>query len=259
MPTHPPFLINPRQSHGRHRAPRRPPRCVPSTAACPTTPSPRWSRCPRSPPTSDWARAGQGRVPPARAARVQDARRLVGGAPGPGRRRAAARLVTATDGNHGRAVARMAALLGLPPPSWCRRASPEGGRADPRRGCAVEELDASYDDAVRRRPLAEVDPDALLVQDTSWPGTRTCRVDRRRLRDAVRRGRRADGRARPGLRPHRRAGRRRVAGPRRCPLPAVAARLPGVTVEPEVADCLAASLAAGEPTTSPPARPVWPG
>jgi len=35
----------------------------------------------------------------------------------------------------------------------------------------VRVIDAPYDEAVRQAAtLAEVDPDALLVQDTSWPG-----------------------------------------------------------------------------------------
>jgi diaminopropionate ammonia-lyase len=82
------------------------------------------------------------------------------------------RLVTATDGNHGRAVARMAALMKLPATIVIPRGVAERAidliRAE---GAEVRVLDMSYDDAVREAAaLADPDPDALLVQDTSWPG-----------------------------------------------------------------------------------------
>jgi diaminopropionate ammonia-lyase len=80
-------------------------------------------------------------------------------------------LVAATDGNHGRAVARTAALLGLP----VRILLPAG--AAPARlaaiageGAAVEEVDGSYDDAVERSAAIAAETGALLVQDTGWPG-----------------------------------------------------------------------------------------
>jgi diaminopropionate ammonia-lyase len=82
------------------------------------------------------------------------------------------RLITATDGNHGRAVARMGALLDLPVTVVVPRGVSEtavaliGGE-----GCEVQVLDLSYDDAVRHAAdLAAADPSGLLVQDTSWPG-----------------------------------------------------------------------------------------
>jgi diaminopropionate ammonia-lyase len=82
------------------------------------------------------------------------------------------RLVTATDGNHGRAVARMAALMKLPATIVVPRGVSERAidliRAE---GAEVRVLDVSYDDAVRQAAaLADADADALLVQDTSWPG-----------------------------------------------------------------------------------------
>ena len=82
------------------------------------------------------------------------------------------RLVTATDGNHGRAVARMARLLDLPATIAVPHGVSEKAIALIRdEGAAVEVLDASYDDTVRyAAELAARDPDALLVQDTSWPG-----------------------------------------------------------------------------------------
>ena len=82
------------------------------------------------------------------------------------------RLVTATDGNHGRAVARMGALLDLPVTVVVPRGVSETAVALIRgEGCEVEELDSSYDDAVRHAAdLATADRSGLLVQDTSWPG-----------------------------------------------------------------------------------------
>ncbi|MBO0679081.1 pyridoxal-phosphate dependent enzyme [Mycolicibacterium sp. S2-37] len=82
------------------------------------------------------------------------------------------RLVTATDGNHGRAVARMAALMKLPATVVIPRGVSERAidlvRAE---GAEVRVLDMSYDDAVQHAAaLADGLPDALLVQDTSWPG-----------------------------------------------------------------------------------------
>lgn len=82
------------------------------------------------------------------------------------------RLVTATDGNHGRAVARMAALLDLPatvvvPNGVSERAI----ELIEKEGADVRVLEAPYDEAVRHASaLADDDPNALLIQDTSWPG-----------------------------------------------------------------------------------------
>ena len=82
------------------------------------------------------------------------------------------RLVTATDGNHGRAVARMAKLRNLPATIVVPRAVSDTAIALIREeGADVEVLDLPYDDTVRyAADLAAADDDALLVQDTSWPG-----------------------------------------------------------------------------------------
>lgn len=79
-------------------------------------------------------------------------------------------LVAATDGNHGRAVARMAALLGLTahilvPEDMvvARIASIEG------EGARVTVVAGSYDDAVAAS-AAEADDRRLVISDTSWPG-----------------------------------------------------------------------------------------
>ncbi|MBM7170501.1 diaminopropionate ammonia-lyase [Streptomyces sp. G44] len=81
------------------------------------------------------------------------------------------RLVTATDGNHGRAVARMARRLG-------RRAHvfvPEGVHpaavaAIAGEGAEVTVVPGPYDAAVRRAADAAGAPDAVLIQDTAWHG-----------------------------------------------------------------------------------------
>jgi diaminopropionate ammonia-lyase len=79
-------------------------------------------------------------------------------------------LSAATDGNHGRAVARMAALLGLQAriyvPAGTAAARIEAIAGE---GASVTVVDGGYDDAVRRsaRDAAE---DCLVISDTSWEG-----------------------------------------------------------------------------------------
>lgn len=82
------------------------------------------------------------------------------------------RLVTATDGNHGRTVARMAKLLGLPATIAVPNGVSEKAIAlIEEEGATIDVRDASYDDTVRHAAeLAATDADALLIQDTSWPG-----------------------------------------------------------------------------------------
>jgi diaminopropionate ammonia-lyase len=80
-------------------------------------------------------------------------------------------LVTATDGNHGRAVARVARLLG-------QRASvfvPDGVHpatvaAIAAEGAEVTHVTGDYDEAVRQAAAAAAGPGAILIQDTAWPG-----------------------------------------------------------------------------------------
>jgi diaminopropionate ammonia-lyase len=85
----------------------------------------------------------------------------------------AQRLACATDGNHGRAVARMARLLGLEAIVFvpdemvpARRAAIAG------EGARVEVVDGSYDEAVELA-AAEADGTTLVIQDTAWPGYET--------------------------------------------------------------------------------------
>lgn len=83
-----------------------------------------------------------------------------------------ATLVTATDGNHGRAVARMARLVGaaahivvpdVVAPDAVERIAAEGA--------TVSVVAGSYDEAVDRAcTVADRTPDGLLIQDTAWPG-----------------------------------------------------------------------------------------
>jgi diaminopropionate ammonia-lyase len=82
----------------------------------------------------------------------------------------ARRLVCATDGNHGRAVARMARLRGLEAVVFV-----PAGRVAARRaaiageGARVEIVDGSYDEAVERA-ASLADERTLVIQDTAWPG-----------------------------------------------------------------------------------------
>lgn len=81
-------------------------------------------------------------------------------------------LVTATDGNHGRAVSHMAKILGVRAriytPTGVSVAALNGIRSE---GAELIELDQIYDDVVRAAAASvEGSADELLIQDTSWPG-----------------------------------------------------------------------------------------
>ena len=81
-------------------------------------------------------------------------------------------LVTATDGNHGRAVARMAQLLGLA----ARVYVPAGTTAKTLvaiadEGAQVVQTDLRYDDVVRAAASSTTNrPADILIQDTAWRG-----------------------------------------------------------------------------------------
>ena len=79
-------------------------------------------------------------------------------------------LATATDGNHGRAVARMAALLGFDArirvPSGTVAARIEAIESE---GATVSVSDGGYDDAVRESAAA-ADERTVVISDTSWEG-----------------------------------------------------------------------------------------
>ncbi|MCZ7534205.1 MAG: diaminopropionate ammonia-lyase [Acidimicrobiia bacterium] len=82
-------------------------------------------------------------------------------------------LATATDGNHGRAVARIARLLGLDAKVWVPidmvKARIDAIYAE---GATVTVVDGSYDDAVKVAAAA-ADDRTLVVSDTSWSGYET--------------------------------------------------------------------------------------
>ncbi|MGH2750595.1 MAG: diaminopropionate ammonia-lyase [Actinomycetota bacterium] len=165
-------------------------------------------------------------------------------------------LAAATDGNHGRAVARIAKLLGLSArifvPAGTAAARIEGIESE---GASCEIVDGTYDEAVARS-AREAGERCLVISDTSWAGYED--VPRWvmegystifwEIEDQL--SERGDGS--PGLvvvqigvgalaaaavRHFRRAGVRR--GPRM------------VGVEPEVSACVLASMAAGRIVTIP--------
>lgn len=79
-------------------------------------------------------------------------------------------LVTATDGNHGRAVARVARLRGVAAhilvPAGTAQARIDGIASE---GAHVEVFDGSYDEAVERA-ASMADDTHVVLSDTSWPG-----------------------------------------------------------------------------------------
>lgn len=82
-------------------------------------------------------------------------------------------LATATDGNHGRAVARMARLLGLGAHVWVPIDMVKARiEAITDEGATVTVVDGPYDDAVKAAAAA-ADEQTLVVSDTSWPGYET--------------------------------------------------------------------------------------
>jgi diaminopropionate ammonia-lyase len=160
-------------------------------------------------------------------------------------------LACATDGNHGRAVARMARWLGLaaPHPGPRRHGAGAGGR-DPLGGCA--RLDHRRDLRRRRRrggPPGRSRLPGHLRHRLAWLRGRAVLGDRGLLDDLLgdrRRPRRGRG---AGAGPRRGPDRGRGAGGRgRPPLPASRGR-PGpriVGVEPTRAACALVSMEAGE-------------
>ena len=79
-------------------------------------------------------------------------------------------LVTATDGNHGRAVARAAAWFGAGADIYVPRGTVDARiAAIESEGARVTVVDGDYDAAVATA-AASADDDRLVVSDTSWPG-----------------------------------------------------------------------------------------
>jgi diaminopropionate ammonia-lyase len=80
------------------------------------------------------------------------------------------RLTAATDGNHGRAVARVAHWLGVPARIFVPAGTaPARIAAIAAEGAEVVEVPGTYDATVERA-AAEGEAGALLVQDHAWPG-----------------------------------------------------------------------------------------
>jgi diaminopropionate ammonia-lyase len=81
-------------------------------------------------------------------------------------------FVTATDGNHGRAVARMARLTSTPARVFVPAVTDPAARAAiASENAEVTRINGSYDDAVATaRRWAGDHPGAALIQDTAWPG-----------------------------------------------------------------------------------------
>jgi diaminopropionate ammonia-lyase len=79
-------------------------------------------------------------------------------------------LTTATDGNHGRAVAHVAALFGFDAriyvPKGTAQARIDGIASE---GAEVVVVEGTYDDAVARA-AQDAGADCLVISDTSWPG-----------------------------------------------------------------------------------------
>ena len=177
-----------------------------------------------------------------------------------------ATLITATDGNHGRAIAHVARLLGVAAhvlvPAGTAAARIAAIRAE---GAHVEVVAGSYDEAVAcAAALAgEVSPAGgaqaspargrgtrVLVQDTAWPGYERVpgwivegyhTIFAELTEQLVAEGEHADLVLLPvGVGSLAAAGVRCLAGG-----PAL------VSVEPDSAACLLASLEAGEPVTVP--------
>ncbi|HEY7007435.1 MAG TPA: pyridoxal-phosphate dependent enzyme [Jatrophihabitantaceae bacterium] len=175
--------------------------------------------------------------------------------------RPGATLVTATDGNHGRAVARMAAHFGVPATVFVPQVMrPDAAARIADEGAQVVRLDGDYDAAVRRAAefAAERD-DRALVQDTAWRGyeevpvwivagyqTLLDEVDSQldAAPDLVAVPVGVGSLAEAVIRHYRRPN---------APHPRVLA------VEPDTAACALASLAAGRPTTVPTAATVMAG
>ncbi|HEX5512202.1 MAG TPA: diaminopropionate ammonia-lyase [Actinomycetales bacterium] len=80
------------------------------------------------------------------------------------------KLAAATDGNHGRAVARFANLLGLQAAIFVPLGTVQARiEAIENEGATVEVVNGGYGDAVRRS-AEEASDECLVISDTSWPG-----------------------------------------------------------------------------------------
>ena len=82
-------------------------------------------------------------------------------------------IVAATDGNHGRAVAHVARLVGVPAHIFVPSGITDKAKAAiASEGAELTVMDIPYDDVVKHATAvaAELGDAGLLVQDSSWPG-----------------------------------------------------------------------------------------
>ena len=84
--------------------------------------------------------------------------------------RANLELYTATDGNHGRAVARMARIFGVGAKVYVPGVMDEKTKALIRQeGAAVVVMNGDYDAAVKESEQDSIKASGILIQDTAWP------------------------------------------------------------------------------------------
>ena len=216
--------------------------------ACPVTRRRRSSTCQRWRSSLVPARAGQGRVVAARVCRRSRCSARPGRCPGsPTTAARPAALVTATDGNHGRARGPdRRARGGCPPASTCPTACiRRRSRRSRREGATVTQVAGDYDAAVARAAEDAADPMPHSFKTRAWPGYEEIPgwivegYDTMFLEIDVQLAARAT--AGPGRRP----GRRRLPAPRP-PSPTTAdgrRSAPALmSVEPDTAACVLASL-----------------
>lgn len=99
-------------------------------------------------------------------------------------------IATATDGNHGRAVARFARTSGHSASIFTPDGvHPSAVQAIRDEGARVEEVGGSYDDAVAAAASAATAPGHVLLQDTAWEGYEQIPVWIVVVRDSLRRSR----------------------------------------------------------------------
>ena len=80
-------------------------------------------------------------------------------------------LYTATDGNHGRAVARLAKIFGVRAQVYVPEIMDEKTRASiEQEGTTVIAVDGDYDASVKRSEQDSIQSNGILIQDTAWPG-----------------------------------------------------------------------------------------
>ena len=80
-------------------------------------------------------------------------------------------IYTATDGNWGRSVARMAKMLGVIAHVYVPKVMLETTRQKIRlEGGTVVVVEGEYDQAVKEAEQEAIETNGLLVEDTSWPG-----------------------------------------------------------------------------------------